>query len=832
MLRIEARLDRERGSAMLTSLLVLVLMAGIAAGLTALVITDTQVRSLDGTRVQAFYTAHAGLEKLTADLGDLFSVNFAPTAAALNTIAAAPPALGAQWLASDGTDGYVVTFPVGAGVNPEASITTVNSGPFQGLVGLATPYQMSVTARMADRSEAQLTRTLQTVAIPVFQFGIFSENDLSFFAGPAFNFGGRVHSNQNLFLAAGTGVTLSDKVTAVGEIVRTNLSNGHDTNVGYNGPVRVITAPAAFRDLAKTEGSVTGTLGSPINDPTFYNLSTGVYNSNITNSRTGARRLDLPITAFGATPIDLIRRPVPNEDVTAPLVLQERLFWLASLRILLSDTAADITGLPGVTATAPVPLGIVEPYVVDATHAPFAQAQGGANGVRVPDDTPLMGGFIKIERQNAAGVWLDVTLEILNLGIASRQWPDPADGTPNCAEPNLDAILRMQRLRDRTVAAGGCRNGSVNPDDYVPNVLYDTREAGLRDSVPDGNPMVLGGIMHYIELDARNVSRWFQGVIGVNGAASLNVNGFTVYFSDRRGNRNAAGAETGEFGAEDNVNPIAAGGAPNGLLDVGEDYNGNGLLETYGQTPRQAVVPLAAATALPGAWAAPLVAAARPWTSVDPGGAIVESEEINIVRRNPAIFFRRALKLTNGSLGNLVAPGLTIVSENPVYVQGNWNANGAGFGDPHVATAIMADSLTLLSNAWNDRASYNDPHSPDPRNATQTWYRFAVIAGKGRSFPWIAGTGQDFGTDGGAHNFLRFLEDWGGVVLNFRGSIVSFYHTRQALGTYKCCADVYSPPTRGYNFDVEFLTPNLLPPRTPMFRDVNTTGFAQIIRPR
>jgi hypothetical protein len=58
------------------------------------------------------------------------------------------------------------------------------------------------------------------------------------------------------------------------------------------------------------------------------------------------------------------------------------------------------------------------------------------------------------------------------------------------------------------------------------------------------------------------------------------------------------------------------------------------------------------------------------------------------------------------------------------------------------------------------------------------------------------------------------------------------FTSRQAVGTYKCCADVYSPPTRAYNFDTDFLTPALLPPRTPMFRDVNTTGFAQILRPR
>ena len=82
-----------------------------------------------------------------------------------------------------------------------------------------------------------MRRTLQTVAIPVFQFGIFSENDLSFFAGPNFNFGGRVHTNVNLYLAEGNGATLTmaDRVTAVGEVIRTNLSNGWDANTQLHG---------------------------------------------------------------------------------------------------------------------------------------------------------------------------------------------------------------------------------------------------------------------------------------------------------------------------------------------------------------------------------------------------------------------------------------------------------------------------------------------------------------------------------------------------------------------------------------------------------------------
>ncbi|MCC7008876.1 MAG: pilus assembly PilX N-terminal domain-containing protein [Acidobacteria bacterium] len=823
----------DRGSALVSTMIVLVLLAGLTAGMTAIVVSDTRVRALDSTRTQAFYASHAGLEQLTADLGDLFSGNFAPTAAQINALTLNPPDLGVAWQEPGGGNGYRITFPAGAGGNPAAATMTVMSGPFQGLIGLATPYRLSSTARLPDRSEATLTRTLQTVAIPVFQFGIFSENDLSFFAGPNFNFGGRVHTNANLFVAEGNGntLTLADRVTAVGEIVRTHLSNGWATSVNYTGNVSVIRAPGVFRNLAANEGSLVGTIGTARNEPTWTNLSTGTYNHNIATGNTGAKRLDLPVVNFGAQPIDLIRRPLPGENVDAPLVLQERFFSLASLRILLSDAAADINGLPGVSAQPPLALGIAEPggYVgVPFAESPGPGGGGNQTGVRTPANTPVLGGFLKIERQGPAGVWTDVTLEILNLGIAGRQWVDTAGAPAGCAEISPTAVIRLQRMRDLNACATAAQQNSAF--NYSPNILYDAREAMQRDGLTAADPVRFGGIIAYVEIDARNLSRWFQGAIGTTGNQALNVNGYTVYFSDRRGNRNAANAETGEYGFEDLVNPASGTGAINNVLDTGEDFNGNGQLESYGATPR---APAAVPGGAPMPWGNlswPLAAAARPWTSVDPGGAVGQAEEALIARRNPPIFFRRALKLTNGRLGNLVAPGLTIASENPVYVQGDWNANGA-FGNPHVATAVIADAVTLLSNAWNDRTSVTNAHSMTNRDAVTTWYRLAVIAGKGISFPQPAGTVQDFGTDGGAHNFLRYLEDWSDQTLNFRGSIVSLYTSRQGNGTYKCCVTVYSPPTRGYNFDTDFLTPALLPPRTPMFRDVNTTGFAQIIRP-
>ena len=197
--------------------------------------------------------------------------------------------------------------------------------------------------------------------------------------------------------------------------------------------------------------------------------------------------------------------------------------------------------------------------------------------------------------------------------------------------------------------------------------------------------------------------------------------------------------------------------------------------------------------------------------------------------------------LENGTVtltGNIVDPGLTIGTENPVYLQGDWYANAAGFCSPHVATSVVADAITLLSNNWNDVNSFGSPGSPYATAArarsADTYYRVAIIAGKGPIFLLPAGALPTFGTDGGAHAFTRMLEGAGPApnTIHYRGSQVTFYYNRQAVGPFKCCGGiVYATPTRDSQFDMDFLDPAKLPPLTPMFRDLNALGFSQELRP-
>jgi hypothetical protein len=209
-----------------------------------------------------------------------------------------------------------------------------------------------------------------------------------------------------------------------------------------------------------------------------------------------------------------------------------------------------------------------------------------------------------------------------------------------------------------------------------------------------------------------------------------------------------------------------------------------------------------------------------------------------VARANRTLFFRRALKLVNGGNQNVVMPGvgLSIVAENPIYIQGNYNATvNLVATEAHVPNSVMADAVTLLSNSWTDLRSFATTQNSVDRPASTTAYRTAIITGKTIAFPRPNWADASFGSDGGAHNFIRQLEDWNNndnPVSRYRGSFVSFFTSRQAVGSFKCCdGDVYVRGGRAWTFDSDFLSPTLLPPGTPMFRDINTLTFRQLLRP-
>ena len=261
------------------------------------------------------------------------------------------------------------------------------------------------------------------------------------------------------------------------------------------------------------------------------------------------------------------------------------------------------------------------------------------------------------------------------------------------------------------------------------------------------------------------------------------------------------------------INEFSAAGTPNNALDSGEDVNANGQIDTWGKV--NLGLGFGAGNSGDPTKAISCLATARPnWVS----GA------------------RHGVRLVDGSQGRVPTRfdnddgGFTLASENPAYILGDYNASG-GFGDPHASTAVIADTVTLLSNNFSDLTMWNHPTAPGSRPASDTWYRVAIATGKNINFLRSAVAGappQDFGTDGGVHNFLRFLENWGSKNIYYGGSMASMYYSMYATGVFKCCTAVYGAPSRNYAFDLDFQDLSNMPPGTPTVTDVENLGFQQV----
>ncbi|MFH1010868.1 MAG: hypothetical protein V1784_06515 [bacterium] len=167
------------------------------------------------------------------------------------------------------------------------------------------------------------------------------------------------------------------------------------------------------------------------------------------------------------------------------------------------------------------------------------------------------------------------------------------------------------------------------------------------------------------------------------------------------------------------------------------------------------------------------------------------------------------VRLRNGA--QLPAGGLTIVTDNPLYVRGNYNSTAKK------PAALICDAITMLSPAWDDAKS---TWSLSNRVATAMTINACIMAGhKQMSYGG--------GYSGGLENLFRFLEKWDGVTLTFRGSIVDLWFSRKATGNW-IYGTYYTAPNRNWGFDTGLLDPANWPPGTPRVHTIQRGSWRQI----
>ena len=172
-----------------------------------------------------------------------------------------------------------------------------------------------------------------------------------------------------------------------------------------------------------------------------------------------------------------------------------------------------------------------------------------------------------------------------------------------------------------------------------------------------------------------------------------------------------------------------------------------------------------------------------------------------------------AVRLINAE--TLPPDGLTVVSDNPVYIYGNYNIS------PKRPASVLADAVTVLSADFDDDKTF---HGKVNQQACETWVNTCIMSGSQETI-WYGGQGGNY--NGGLDTMIRFLERWSNVWLHYRGSLISLWRSEQATGQWHHGSN-FSPPIRDWGYDPDLLGGGNQPPGAPMMHTIQIGTWRQI----
>ena len=317
---------------------------------------------------------------------------------------------------------------------------------------------------------------------------MFFEDDLELNRPPFFTFGGRVHTNGNLFVTAqppdwGDGVYFNSRVTAAGEIVNDIWKPGTGTNftdeVDNQSNVFISDASGDPQEFITGEGSVNCVTPSGTNvfayNPNLPNCSANPdWNTQKAkfqgNLESKVRKLNLPLSQLNIDMVELVKRgknigDMANVSGTVEAITtttkdtsvtsKERFANKAGLRISLTDSKAKLPGcanvaagdacgvrLDGTLGTSSIgyqPLAMTDSYQATPLNATRMAMTGREIWIKIE--------LVSYDFTNDVPVGTDVTQDILSLGVTE---PAPIgtdlqiDGYTTTTDSR--SIIKLQRF--------------------------------------------------------------------------------------------------------------------------------------------------------------------------------------------------------------------------------------------------------------------------------------------------------------------------------------------------------------------------------------------------
>ncbi len=316
-------IQNEKGIALIIALMIMLMLVIIGLGIVKSSNDEVSIAGNELNEMRAFYAAESGLEQGTAYIQHYYeSTGIPPTSFPAETLNLAGV-----------TYGYSTV--------PETPVTkTITKTALAGMEAFSRPYHINSTAVDSSHSTAvTVQHHFEVVFVPIYQFGIFYNEDLEI--APGTNFGplGRIHSNHNIYVQSGSPLRIESYVTAHG-----NIYHGPKTGSGLtesSGDVLIKGSDNNYHSMKE------GADWLDANSSHWYDSAASRWGGHVQDASFGLELLSLPFESSTSGPHKLIER----YDATGnPNSLENK----ASLKIIDGQAYYDIGGGTWTNVTAPL----------------------------------------------------------------------------------------------------------------------------------------------------------------------------------------------------------------------------------------------------------------------------------------------------------------------------------------------------------------------------------------------------------------------------------------------------------------------------------------------
>jgi Tfp pilus assembly protein PilX len=741
---------KQKGSALVTVLILTMAVALMAGALSAYSISERKLNRHVILRIQAEDAAEALLEYCSSEIAVKFMSQSSIPTTYLSTNPVKYYLTRAPVLYGGGTNNFVSTtnLKVWASQGAQGTITIDPNNPenandpLKGQTVRAQIVQLLAQATATDNNGTSLTN-YATQAIEVrdaslFSFAIFYNIPMEFHPSPQMDIYGPVFSNQNVYLTEGNGMAFHSTFATAGKFSAQPLDD-----VAGAGSARPQGQDIYFTDGLKVDAAASHPNGDNTQD--FYDVNNPVI---------GGHNLGTWADSF------LDTAGAPNQG-TSPLDAAHSYSFSQAASTLYKGYVAD----QSMDVQTQNPPGIVDPTTALKLIQPPDPTAATSDPVEAEKFSTQSHLFIVVTpNNNGTGTGASVMAFYNPVDATSYLYSNPSTKVKNTAAQRT-AWLSGANLGKVLFSSTGTVTNSVNGSNSLAGIVNTQR---LMNDPRENKPI------NTVDIDL--------GVL--NTAITPATPALTI---------------TSNSGAAWDIDGTTQKPWNGGLyVDVETDVGGA------------------------SGWA----------TTSDIGGITATGTET-------------AVRLVDGgtlpSRGTNV--GLSVATNAPVYVVGNFNSNGTleGGSTPlpsdvmtpdsnEVPAMVAGDSINILSKNWwsaskpsgDANITNSDGTYKGEPTAGDTEIAAAFLTGN------VPTNTSTYSYSGGVENYMRFNENWGSATLRYRGSIVALFNSNVATGPWANAK--YGAPTRQWGYDNKFATGGY-PPNTPYLRTLRRINYNDLKGP-